>query len=585
MSLRPVAGAAVRLLSDPVGTRSHVRVCAAQHAGSGSSLSRVINRAGLATCLLFVGSLGAHHAKAVGDTRTLTLHHVHTDESLTVTFKKNGQFDEEALKKINWIMRDWRKNEATTMDRQEIDLLWEVYQEVGAKEPIEIICGYRSPGTNNMLRGRSKNSGVARNSQHTLGKAIDFYIPGVPLEKLRATAMRLQGGGVGYYPTSGSPFVHLDVGNVRAWPRMTREQLVKLFPDGRTVHLPADGTPLPGYTLAKADIERGQRTVAAPEKRSFLASLFSRDKDAEEVDDNSSAREAAAAPRGVTAKAEAKPAAAARVQVASAAEPVVAATQPVPVPLPPRRPVYQIASAESRPAPAPRPAPSQAAPSQAAPSQAAPTQAAPIQLASLSPNEIVNMRGLWDSLADTALAKTPLAETNALSISSARRTQTASASAGRDTTASIGPFPTQDRVPADVALAYAAQADGLQTSAKLADRAPAVVTTRGLASIASKPSEAIAPSRLTQAAERLDDPWLRGLVLAPNLQDSLVVTQVGDPDLASLAQFMKKPVSSVMMTFSNDPHLGMTDGQFTGAAVVFPATVTFGFSRRTANLQ
>ena len=197
------------------------------------------------------------HAKAVGDTRTLTLHHVHTDENLTITFKKNGQYDEEALKKINWIMRDWRKNEATTMDRQEIDLLWEVYQEVGAKEPIEIICGYRSPATNNMLRSRSKR-GVARNSQHTLGKAIDFYIPGVPLDTLRATAMRLQGGGVGYYPTSGSPFVHLDVGNVRAWPRMTREQLVKLFPDGRTVHLPADGTPLPGYELARADLERGQ---------------------------------------------------------------------------------------------------------------------------------------------------------------------------------------------------------------------------------------------------------------------------------------------------------------------------------------
>ena len=115
-----------------------------------------------------------------------------------------------------------------------------------------------------MLRGRSKSSGVARHSQHTLGKAIDFYIPGVPLDKLRETAMRLQGGGVGYYPTSGSPFVHLDVGNVRAWPRMTREQLVKLFPDGRTVHLPADGTPLPGYELARADVERGanHRTVA-----------------------------------------------------------------------------------------------------------------------------------------------------------------------------------------------------------------------------------------------------------------------------------------------------------------------------------
>ena len=267
----------------------------------------MLNRAGLTACLFILGTLGVQHAKAVGDTRTITLHHVHTNEDLSITYKKNGQYDDEALKKINWIMRDWRKNEATTMDPQEIDLLWEVYQEVGAKEAIHIICGYRSPDTNEMLRGRSKNSGVARHSQHTLGKAIDFYIPGVPLDKLRATAMRLQGGGVGFYPTSGSPFVHLDVGNVRAWPRMSREQLVKLFPDGRTVHLPTDGKPLPGYELALADVERGHRSVAAPQKRSFLASLFTRDKDAEEADDNSAARDSAPAPRGVTAKTETKP--------------------------------------------------------------------------------------------------------------------------------------------------------------------------------------------------------------------------------------------------------------------------------------
>ena len=84
------------------------------------------------------------------------------------------------------------------------------------------------------------------------------------------------------------------------------------------------------------------------------------------------------------------------------------------------------------------------------------------------------------------------------------------------------------------------------------------------------------PSRLTPAAERLDDPWLRGLVLATSVQNSLVVTQVGDPDFAGLTQFMRKPGSSVLMTFSSDPHLGMTDGQFTGSAVVFPTTVTFG---------
>jgi uncharacterized protein YcbK (DUF882 family) len=220
-------------VSDLSVTKLRVRARAAQHAGSRMSLSRVICRASLTASLLFVGSA------AFGDTRALMLHHVHTDEKLIITYKENGQYDKAALKKINWIMRDWRKNEATTMDPRAIDLLWEIYHGVGAKKPIEIIGGYRSPSTNEMLRTRSPRSGVAVYSQHMFGKAIDFYIPGVSLEKLRETAMRLQGGGVGYYPASGSPFVHLDVGNVSAWPRMTREQLVKLFPDGRTVHLPA----------------------------------------------------------------------------------------------------------------------------------------------------------------------------------------------------------------------------------------------------------------------------------------------------------------------------------------------------------
>src|SRR6202040_359812 len=125
------------------------------------------------------------------------------------------------------------------MDPHLLDLIWEVYHEVGAKEPIQIVCGYRAPATNAMLRRRS--SGVARFSQHTLGKAIDFYIPGVSLEQLRHAGLRMQRGGVGFYPTSGSPFVHLDTGSVRHWPRMSSEQLARVFPDGRTVHVPTNG--------------------------------------------------------------------------------------------------------------------------------------------------------------------------------------------------------------------------------------------------------------------------------------------------------------------------------------------------------
>src|SRR5690606_5968703 len=101
---------------------------------------------------------------------------------------------------------------------------------------------YRAPETNAMLRRTS--SGVAENSKHMAGQAMDFFIPGIPLNKLRAVAMRKQVGGVGYYPTSGSPFVHLDTGNVRAWPRMTKAQLQEIFPDGKTLHLPPSGRPL-----------------------------------------------------------------------------------------------------------------------------------------------------------------------------------------------------------------------------------------------------------------------------------------------------------------------------------------------------
>ena len=108
-----------------------------------------------------------------------------------------------------------------------------------------------------MLRRRS--NGVARFSQHMLGHAMDFYIPGVPLDQLRAIGLRLQRGGVGFYPTSGSPFVHMDTGGVRHWPRMTREQLVKVFPDGRTVHIPTDG----GHSRAMRSRLPTSRSAAA----------------------------------------------------------------------------------------------------------------------------------------------------------------------------------------------------------------------------------------------------------------------------------------------------------------------------------
>lgn len=217
---------------------------------------------GLAALVLFFGCENLQTAIANGDTRTISFHHVHTGEDLTITYKVNGRYDDAAMQKINWELRDWRHEEPIKMDPHLIDLVWEVQRETGGKAPIQIICGYRSPATNSMLRAKTR--GVAQFSQHMLGKALDFYLPDVPLSKLREAGLRLQRGGVGFYPTSGSPFVHLDTGNVRHWPKMTRDQLAKVFPDGKTVHIPSDGRPMPGYQLALAEIKsRGEHNVSS----------------------------------------------------------------------------------------------------------------------------------------------------------------------------------------------------------------------------------------------------------------------------------------------------------------------------------
>ncbi len=191
--------------------------------------------------------------------RELYLYYTHTKETIRIVYKRDGRFVQSALERLNVFLRDWRRNEPAKMDPALFDVLWEVYQQAGASQPIHIVSAYRSPATNAMLA--SNSSGVADNSQHMKGKAIDFYIPGVPISTLRALGMRIQVGGVGYYPTSGSPFVHLDTGSVRAWPRMTEAQLREIFPDGRTLHIPSNGRVLSqeGYQVAQAEWERCHR--------------------------------------------------------------------------------------------------------------------------------------------------------------------------------------------------------------------------------------------------------------------------------------------------------------------------------------
>ncbi|MBZ9796821.1 DUF882 domain-containing protein [Mesorhizobium sp. ES1-4] len=187
---------------------------------------------------------------AFAETRALRIQHLHTGEKAEIVFKRNGRYDQAGLKKINFMLRDWRRNEPTRMDPRLLDLVWQAYRASGSTAYIHVVSAYRSPATNAMLRGRSK--GVARESQHMVGRAMDFFLPDVPLKKLRDIGLKMQGGGVGYYPTSGSPFIHLDVGNVRHWPGISRQELAKVFPDGNTLHVPSDGKPLPGYEQAFA---------------------------------------------------------------------------------------------------------------------------------------------------------------------------------------------------------------------------------------------------------------------------------------------------------------------------------------------
>jgi uncharacterized protein YcbK (DUF882 family) len=283
--------------------------------------------------------------EAFAETRSLKLYYIHTKEKAEIVFKRNGRYDKAGLNKLNRFLRDWRRNEPTNMDPRLFDLVWEVYQQVGARDYINVVSAYRSPATNDMLR--RTRGGQAKKSQHTLGKAMDFYIPGVSLSKLRATAMKLQGGGVGYYPKSGSPFVHLDVAGVRAWPRMSRQELVKLFPDGKTLHLPPDGKPLPGYQTALADYKkRGGAIVSTSRgdsgsgKRSggLLAALFGGGDEDEEPD------AVASAPKPVPAPPQTEVAALpgvldAPAQVAPAVE--TALVLPAQPPVPVARPVIE----------------------------------------------------------------------------------------------------------------------------------------------------------------------------------------------------------------------------------------------------
>jgi len=145
--------------------------------------------------------------------RELSLYNIHTGEKLSAAFWSGGNYLDDGIREISWLLRDYRSNAAHPIDPKLLDLLYQLQAKVEHQGAFHVISGYRSPATNAMLHKNS--SGVARHSYHMLGKAIDVRMPDFNTRHLRNAAIALKEGGVGYY--ASSDFVHVDVGRVRYW--------------------------------------------------------------------------------------------------------------------------------------------------------------------------------------------------------------------------------------------------------------------------------------------------------------------------------------------------------------------------------
>jgi hypothetical protein len=346
--------------------------------------------------------------------------------------------------------------------------------------------------------------------------------------------------------------VHMDTGTIRHWPRMTHDQLARVFPDGRTVHVPSDGHPLRNYALALADVERlggrpsetsleaareaGVITASAEQslerpKRGFFARLFGAGKDADEASEESAP---APAPKHERT----------RMAVASLTPPKV---NPVTVerivPMPMARP----RSAAVATAPTP------------------PT-ASPVVTASAG-NNLFATRGYWRGAVETG-----------------PNLQAATATSSPFETASIGSRPT-----GGAALAYATEADTAtsERARPMGSRLPllpkeaSVMPAQSNTTVAEKPLGAAA---MASPGQRIDSPWLRAAMLTPSFSTYMTATRLGSVDMKPLQELLYKPSMSVAMSFSADPHLGMLANHFDGPAVVFLATTMFKL-QSTASLQ
>ena len=182
---------------------------------SGISRRHFIKIGLLSTAAAVVDPIQAVDAitRSLPPTRDLSLFNTHTNENLAVSYCRNGSYCSKGLAQINQIMRDHRSGDVRAINTKLLDILCTLAHRLNQPGPFHIISGYRSQATNALLRKRSR--GVARRSFHTQGMAIDIRIPSLQTRLLHTEALKLNAGGVGYYPESD--FIHLDCGPVRSW--------------------------------------------------------------------------------------------------------------------------------------------------------------------------------------------------------------------------------------------------------------------------------------------------------------------------------------------------------------------------------
>ena len=169
----------------------------------------------LSACLVALPSSGSNPGSSAPEYR-LRFYHTHTNQRLDIVYRRGDEYLPDALEKLDQYLRDYRTGDVHHYDPRVFDLLHELNASLGRPDgEIDVICGYRTPHTNEFLRNRKTHTGVAKHSLHMQAEAIDIRMPGVATSHLRDVALELQRGGVGYYRESD--FVHVDVGRVRRW--------------------------------------------------------------------------------------------------------------------------------------------------------------------------------------------------------------------------------------------------------------------------------------------------------------------------------------------------------------------------------